>query len=86
LALLDDPPDVLVSDVTLPAMSGPELALRLRKLTPGLPVLLMSGYAAHQLPPELAGSVLLMDKPFPARELLARVAEMLAYERSPEGV
>jgi hypothetical protein len=43
----------------------------------------MSGYAAHQLPPALAGSVLLMDKPFPARDLLARVAEMLAYKRSP---
>jgi CheY-like chemotaxis protein len=83
LALLHEPPDLLVSDVTLPAMGGPELALRLRMLAPGLPVLLMSGYAAHQLPPELAGSVLLMDKPFPARELLARVAEMLAYERSP---
>jgi PAS domain S-box-containing protein len=36
--------DLLVSDVVMPGMQGPELALALRGSQPGLPVLLMSGY------------------------------------------
>jgi CheY-like chemotaxis protein len=35
--------DVLVSDVFMPGMSGPELAQRLRIQRPELPVVLMSG-------------------------------------------
>ena len=51
LGRLDDGelPDLLVSDVSLPGMPGPELALLLRERAPDLPVLLMSGYAAHPL-------------------------------------
>jgi two-component system cell cycle sensor histidine kinase/response regulator CckA len=70
-------PDLLVTDVTLPGLSGPDLALRLRARRPDLPVLLMSGYAAHRLPDGLAGSAVLIDKPFPIKQLLDRVAELL---------
>jgi PAS domain S-box-containing protein len=70
-------PDLLISDVTLPGMTGPELAVRLRELDPTLPVLLMSGYAAHQLPDRLDGNAAMIDKPFPVRALLGRVGDLL---------
>ena len=41
----DGPIHMLISDVVMPGMSGPELAKRLRKRRPGLPVLFLTGYA-----------------------------------------
>jgi two-component system cell cycle sensor histidine kinase/response regulator CckA len=38
------PPDLLLTDVVMPGMSGSELGVALREGHPGLPVLFMSGY------------------------------------------
>ena len=79
----DELPDLLVSDVSLPGMAGPELALLLRERAPDLPVLLMSGYAAHPLPAGLVGRAAMIDKPFPTRELLAQIAALLGDGEGP---
>lgn len=42
-------PDVAVLDVSLPGLSGPELAQYLQQRCEGLGVIYMSGYAAHYL-------------------------------------
>jgi DNA-binding response OmpR family regulator len=86
LGRLDDGelPDLLVSDVSLPGMPGPELAPLLREQAPNLPVLLMSGYAAHPLPDGLVGKAAMIDKPFPTRELLAHIAALLG-DPTPSG-
>ena len=39
------PFDLLLSDVVMPEMTGPELALRLRQDDPGLKVLYLTGYS-----------------------------------------
>ena len=39
-----EPIDLLVSDVVMPGMNGPELADRIRELRPGLPVLFVSAF------------------------------------------
>src|SRR5439155_25523934 len=41
--------DMLITDLVMPGPSGIEVARRIRRDRPGLPVLLMSGYAADAL-------------------------------------
>jgi two-component system, cell cycle sensor histidine kinase and response regulator CckA len=68
--------DLLLTDVVMPGLSGPETARALRERLPTLPVLFMSGYA-----PETEGSVVgaeLIRKPFQPRELLAAVRHALS--------
>jgi two-component system, cell cycle sensor histidine kinase and response regulator CckA len=71
---------LLLTDVIMPRMSGPELAERLLKVRDNMRVLYMSGYAGDAL--ERAGvedgEVHLLPKPFSEPELLARVRELLS--------
>jgi CheY-like chemotaxis protein len=39
--------DAVLTDMEMPEMTGAELAVRLKKMRPGLPVLLVSGAKAH---------------------------------------
>jgi PAS domain S-box-containing protein len=71
--------DLLLTDLVMPGPNGIEVARRLRKDRPGLPVLLMSGYASDALRAERISdpSLELIAKPFSAGELLDRVAAVL---------
>jgi CheY-like chemotaxis protein len=69
------PISLLISDVVLPGMSGPELAARLVKLAPDVRVLYVSGYPAG-LGPESAAYEFLA-KPFEPAALLVRVRATL---------
>jgi two-component system, cell cycle sensor histidine kinase and response regulator CckA len=77
--------DVLVSDVIMPDLSGPELARRLESLQPGVRTLFVSGYTAEtvrdrgRLP---AGSAFL-EKPFDQLSLLRAVATVTSPARRP---
>ncbi|MEW5422367.1 response regulator [Amorphus sp. 3PC139-8] len=77
--------DLLVSDVVMPEMDGPTLAVELRKLAPEMPIILMSGYAedvfARTLPGELEFAFL--PKPFTLKALATAVKE--ALEATPAG-
>lgn len=79
LARIEEQPeafDLLISDVIMPALGGPELARRARLLAPDLAVLFVSGYAGKELGalgnPEDEGA--LLRKPFTAEELLDAAA------------
>jgi len=74
-----EPIDLLITDVVLPGMSGPELASALGSSRPQMPVLYVSGYASdvtafHGLP-GLAAHVL--AKPFGMDGLVRRVRTIL---------
>lgn len=72
--------DMLVTDVLMPRCDGRELADRLRRTRPDLPVLFVSGYTnralvgASALPPGTA----FLGKPFTRQVLQERVRELLA--------
>jgi CheY-like chemotaxis protein len=73
------PIHLLLSDVILPRVSGPELAQQLLALRPELGVLYMSGYTGDALDHHgiQEGDGNLLRKPFEQGELLRRVRERL---------
>jgi two-component system, cell cycle sensor histidine kinase and response regulator CckA len=76
---LDTPIDLLLTDVVMPRMSGPDLARSVERVRPGIKVLFMSGYTddALGLHGVLSPDVRFIGKPFTTRALLAKVREAL---------
>ena len=68
---------LLISDVVMPGMKGPELADRLRALRPGVRVLLISGYAADIVTPTDLKEAAFLTKPFAPAALLKAVKHIL---------
>jgi len=74
-------PDLLLTDVIMPGLSGRELAERVHKVAPEARIVFMSGYtddiiARHGV---LEGSYELLQKPFMAAELLETVRGALDH-------
>jgi len=70
---------VLITDVIMPQMSGPELASALRKIRPEIDVIYISGYTNDRLRNDDTGSELtLIHKPFYINELAEKLEEILA--------
>ncbi len=75
------PPDIVVSDVVMPLLSGPELVRRLSADRPDLAVVLMSGYAGDEIVPrELLEGASFLHKPFAADDLVRAVTDALTGE------
>jgi two-component system cell cycle sensor histidine kinase/response regulator CckA len=74
-----EPIHLLLSDVVLPGMDGPQLADRVLREYPRTRLLYMSGYADRltQIEGVLAPGVELLAKPFTAQALLKKVRELL---------
>jgi DNA-binding NtrC family response regulator len=72
-------PDLVLSDVVMPGMSGPELLRELARVLPHTPTLLMSGYArtASASNELLDGSAPFLAKPFTRQELVSAVSAAL---------
>src|SRR5690606_38235725 len=71
--------DLLVSDVVMPDLRGPELRARVAALHPDVRVLYVSGYADRDLEAVAEGDgVSFLQKPFTPDQLVQRVREMLA--------
>lgn len=80
MALADrtDDLDLLLTDIVMPGMSGPQLSDRLLQDRPELPVIFMSGYPADALISRVGRMpVDLLSKPFSPADLVARVRAAL---------
>jgi two-component system cell cycle sensor histidine kinase/response regulator CckA len=72
------PLDLVLTDVRMPGMTGPELVEALLKLRPGLKVMYMSAYSRDVLPAGAQDSeVPFLNKPFTMRTLALSVVETL---------
>jgi signal transduction histidine kinase len=74
------PIDLLLTDVVMPGMSGPEMVAKLRIGRPRMTVLYMSGYD-HELidKKSLETTASFLQKPFSPRALLSRVDALLGF-------
>ncbi|MEM8931907.1 MAG: PAS domain S-box protein [Acidobacteriota bacterium] len=80
-AALSGAVDLVLTDVVMPGINGPEMVDRLRVDRPDLRVLYMSGYTDEVLG-DADPSVVLVHKPFSVDELVTKVREILDGEAS----
>ena len=74
----DMKPDLMVVDVVMPDMNGPQLVDRIWRMHPELAVLYFSGYSGKEfLWPEIARKVPYLNKPFTSLQLTTRIREIL---------
>jgi PAS domain S-box-containing protein len=71
--------EMLVSDVVMPDLSGPEVASRIQMAHPEIRVLFMSGYTDEAVSRHgvNGGGVAFLQKPFTGRQLARKVREVL---------
>lgn len=74
--------DLVVSDVVLPGMKGPELVQKIHGLFPDVKTIFISGYVTEDIVNQdvekiLAGGGVFLQKPFSTRKLLEMVHDIL---------
>jgi signal transduction histidine kinase len=82
LAILGDglDPDLVITDHAMPAMTGTDLAVRLRVLRPKLPILLATGYA--ELQGQLEIELPRLAKPYTQEQLSSEISRLLPKARN----
>jgi DNA-binding NtrC family response regulator len=74
-----EPVQLLLTDVVMPGISGPDFARRLKFIYPDLKVLYMSGYADNMIFQQgiLDHAMAFLQKPFTVERLAGKVREVL---------
>ena len=82
LAATDAAPivDLVLSDVIMPLLNGPQLAAEIDRRYPGVRVALMSGYTDNTITQAgvVDAGILFLQKPFTAQHLTAQIARMFS--------
>lgn len=71
----DLPVDLLITDYSMPQMTGAELVKAARDLRPGLPVLIATGYS--ELPGNMDRDVPRLGKPYQQEQLRMEIEKLL---------
>jgi len=74
--------DLILCDVMLPGVKGPDLIRQVRDMFPNVKTIFMSGYVAEDIVNQdveqiLAAGGIFLQKPFPTRKLLEAVHDLL---------
>lgn len=74
------PVDLVVTDVVMPGMGGPELAVRIREVSPHIRIIFCSGCAQDNFADgqEFEPGINFMQKPYSVAALASQVREALA--------
>ncbi|USO01763.1 MAG: response regulator [Alphaproteobacteria bacterium] len=83
---LDQPFDIIVTDVVMPNMDGPSLAKEIQEISPKAAIIFISGYAETSFRDQLSHdeSIHFLPKPFSLHDLAAKVKEVMAViQRTP---
>ncbi len=81
---MTEPIDLIVTDVVMPRMDGPELVRKVREQHPEMKVVFISGYAEDSFRQRLGsdGDTHLLPKPFSLKQLAGKVKEVLSGENA----
>ena len=69
--------DLVVTDLRMPVMDGPETVVRIRRLNPAVPIICMSTYSAQTCP----AGVTFLAKPFTIAEVREALESALSSAR-----
>ena len=76
-------PDLVICDLNMPLMSGPELISQLRTLMPTLPIIACSGqYCGFELPPGIPADAFLPKGGYSIDDLCALIHSLLSSPAS----
>jgi CheY-like chemotaxis protein len=67
--------DLVITDYSLPGLTGAQLASEIRLLKPAIPIVLFSGFP--ETPPGSEHADLYLTKGLPAADFLRRVSELI---------
>lgn len=65
--------DIVLIDFAMPGLNGAEVARRVRRIDPSVPVIIMTGYANSAALDAILGNVRVIRKPFGIDDLLAEI-------------
>jgi DNA-binding response OmpR family regulator len=70
--------DAAILDITLPGVQGDDLARRLRRSLPSLPIVLSTGLALHEIAPDLLHDprICVLQKPYPPAALVDNLRKL----------
>lgn len=68
--------DIVITDVSLPAMSGVDLARQIKQLAPSMPIIMASGYPLNTVELRLGAGVRAIRKPFDTELLDVMIQEL----------
>lgn len=71
-------PALVLADVMMPRMTGPQLAMQIESMTPGIRLLYMSGYSDEILEPLDGKLRSFIAKPFRRDHLIRQIGEVLS--------
>jgi two-component system cell cycle sensor histidine kinase/response regulator CckA len=69
--------DLIVSDVVMPKMDGPEMASKIRERYPTMKVIFISGYTEEAFRDRLTHDVHFLPKPYNLKQLAAKVKQVI---------
>jgi two-component system, cell cycle response regulator CpdR len=70
------PFDLVITDISLPAMSGMDLARSILGIDPAMRIIVASGYAVESIPQKLGPNVRTIAKPFEGPQIDALIADL----------
>ncbi|MCX7827138.1 MAG: response regulator, partial [Verrucomicrobiae bacterium] len=82
LTLLDapgaTPPEIVITDMHMPGMTGVECLIEMKKLRPGLKAVILTGSPEHYETASLGNPVAVLSKPVQRAELLEQIRKAIA--------